>query len=253
MNLKSLAVDPNPFEDNPYAKPEPSKKRWFGPIDRRHMVVPLMELALRVLLAPSSELYGHHEPLAAASRNKRQETVLEHYYDLPLQSDYVKSPLLRETLSSCVPGSIAATQTPHAPPSSSPEARRSNHASRQHPCVSICPSPRHLDLVAGEFRRPVFVTHCEERISWEKGIAGQPAGGETGIPVRWRGCSAGCLEYLDQPSSQNSVSTVGGIEEDWSVGMDVDKDKIDADGSPVRFAVEGTFKAFDSADIDLED
>ncbi|KAL5492297.1 hypothetical protein ACEPAI_3744 [Sanghuangporus weigelae] len=254
LNLRSLAVDPNPFEENPFVKSEPSKKRWFGPIERTHTVVPLIELALRALLAPSSELYGQREPLSTLSGAKRQETVLEHCYDLPLQSEYVKSPLLREILSSCIPGSIATSQSPHALPSSSPEARRTISASHQRPCVSVCPSPRHLDVVGGRYRRPAFVNHSEERLSWEKRIAGQPVGGETGIPVRWRGCSAGCLEYLDQTRVQDPVAG-DGAEEDWSVAMDVDNNRVDAlptcttEQAPARTG----FQAFYSADIDLDD
>ncbi|KAL5513082.1 hypothetical protein ACEPAH_3480 [Sanghuangporus vaninii] len=251
LNLRSLAVDPNPFEENPFVKSEPSRERWFGPIERKHTVVPLIEFALRALLAPSTELYGQHEPFSGV---KRQETVLEHCYDLPLQSDYVKSPLLREILSSCIPGSIATSQSPHALPSSSPEAGRAIFASHQRPCVSVCPSRRHLNVVGGGYRRPVFVNHSEERLSWEKRIAGQPVGGETGIPVRWRGCSAGCLEYLDQTRVQDPVAG-DGVEEDWSVRMDVDNNRVDAlptcttEHAPARIS----FQAFSSADIDLDD
>lgn len=247
LKLKTLRVDPNPFEENPYAKSKPTEDRWYGPIERKYTIVPLVELALRVLLEPSAELFGLHDPMASVSRARRQETVLEHCYDLPLQSI---SPALRETLSSCVPGSIAAVQSPNVAPL---EARQHQPGPELQPCVSVCPSPAHLDISASDYRRPVFVTHAEERLSWEKYVAGQRIGGEAGIPLRWRGCRAGCLDLLEKNRDEPKQAGVGD-EDDWSVGMEVDGEKLKVgSGNASRNEAGGDFKEFDSGDIDLDD
>lgn len=223
LRLKSLAVDPNPFLENPYGKKEPAKHRWFGPIDRRHTVVPLAELALRALLAPEADSPDLQESALAALATRRQKTTLECRYELPLEEDDVPPPL-RETLSSCFPGSIPSSQSPNATPFASPEAQRRHASSNPRPCVSECPSRKHLDITDGEYRRPLFVGYAEERLSWEKEVAGQKVGGETGIPIRWRGCSAGCLEYLEEFSGDSSMPVDGGDDDDWLMGLG-DKDE----------------------------
>ena len=79
----------------------------------------------------------------------------------------------------------------------------------------------------------------------------------TGIPVRWRGCSAGCLEFLERDRVSNN-SAKPEAEEDWSIGMN-DEEKEESDSTPnacltpVQPPSGSEFKAFDSADIDLDD
>lgn len=36
--------------------------------------------------------------------------------------------------------------------------------------------------------------HVEQRLTWERKIAGLNVGGA--VPVRWRGCQRGCLDFL---------------------------------------------------------
>ena len=36
--------------------------------------------------------------------------------------------------------------------------------------------------------------HAEQRFTWEHRIAGLEVGGV--VPVRWRGCQRGCLDFL---------------------------------------------------------
>ncbi|KAI5121870.1 hypothetical protein M0805_001078 [Coniferiporia weirii] len=214
MNLKltSLAVDPNPFVENPYAAKEPLKNRWFGPMERNYTITPFSELTLRVLLAP---VFGGNNLTATT------KTMLETVYELPLPTDYEISPALRETLSSCVPGSIASLLSPNVTPHSSLGVlRERSQCVGPRACVSECPSSRHLVIGNNNhYRRPVFVTHAEERLSWEKEVAGQKVGGENGIPVRWRGCSAGCLDELEMPSDAG----IGDADGDWdTMGIEID-------------------------------
>lgn len=94
-------------------------------------------------------------------------------------------------------------------PSQSPETvdpfPRSHRASPSddastNPYYLACPSSRHLEVDGSSNlapRRHLFVHPAEERIQWTD-VAGHR------LPVRWMGCSPGCLalEYL-------------GEEEDW--------------------------------------
>jgi hypothetical protein len=54
--------------------------------------------------------------------------------------------------------------------------------------IGTCPNPEH-----GQEKR-VFVLHAEQRFTWERRIAGLDVGGA--VPVRWRGCQRGCLDFL---------------------------------------------------------
>ena len=36
--------------------------------------------------------------------------------------------------------------------------------------------------------------HVEQRLTWERRVAGLDVGGA--VPVRWRGCQRGCLDFL---------------------------------------------------------
>ncbi|TYJ53078.1 hypothetical protein B9479_006310 [Cryptococcus floricola] len=59
------------------------------------------------------------------------------------------------------------------------------------PYYDFCPSPRHLesDLVP---TRHLFLHPAEERVEW-RDFAGQK-----NLPIRWKGCSPGCLAFLEQ-------------------------------------------------------
>ena len=54
--------------------------------------------------------------------------------------------------------------------------------------IGSCPSPRHST-------QHLYIQHAEERFSWEQTIASVDLGEL--VPVRWRGCQWGCLDYLD--------------------------------------------------------
>ena len=68
-----------------------------------------------------------------------------------------------------------------------------------------CPSPRHCGAaqVAGPWAwarlGPPFVLHAEERYTWVSELAGVRVGETTGgVPLLWRGCGPGCLDFLDE-------------------------------------------------------
>ncbi|KAH9954662.1 hypothetical protein BC827DRAFT_1241677 [Russula dissimulans] len=65
-----------------------------------------------------------------------------------------------------------------------------------------CPSPRHA-LAGGPWAwarvGPPFVLPAEERYTWVSELAGVRVGETTGgVPLLWRGCGRGCLNFLDE-------------------------------------------------------
>lgn len=221
LQLTSLAVDPNPFKANPEADnlaaapASALSTRHLGEVTRKYKIVPLTELALRVLLSPPEDVLAATAALPL-SKCQERKTVLEALYELPLDLDL--SPPIRDVLRACVPGSVASPLSPNATPRSAPLAQNAEYSTtrpqrlRKRPCISVCPSPKHLILAPGEvYRKPIFVTHAQERFTWEKEVAGQKVGGDNGIPIRWRGCSWGCLDHLEQCSGAQ-------VEEDWDMG-----------------------------------
>ncbi|OCH84698.1 hypothetical protein OBBRIDRAFT_839510 [Obba rivulosa] len=197
MHLNMLSVRGNPWLEPPadpkVPPPSPSVKR-ISPTTVHFTIPPLTELCLRVLLAPDS----------VSSNDDVPRTVLESTYVTPIVREDVP-PAFIETLHSCVPGSVA--QPSDGASQASPSKSRTRTSSRNgggdsaHDSlagISVCPSPSHH--AEGE-RVPVFVRHAEERFTWERVVAGRDVGAEgvagAGVPVRWRGCSRGCLDFLE--------------------------------------------------------
>ncbi|KAF8817536.1 hypothetical protein BYT27DRAFT_7074476 [Phlegmacium glaucopus] len=183
MKLQSLLLFPNPFISPPPSPRPISKIEYFAP-----KVPPLTELALRVLLArPTSQT-----SVPFSSATNMPETLLEQRFDLPLPigaSWCPLSPLLQQTLSVCVPGSVL--------PDESLAISSSDDESMQITGIGTCPNPEH-----GQ-GKSVFVMHAEQRFTWERKIAGLDVGGA--VPVRWRGCQRGCLDFLCPDEEVNDV------------------------------------------------
>ncbi|KAK8847615.1 hypothetical protein IAR55_005474 [Kwoniella newhampshirensis] len=62
-----------------------------------------------------------------------------------------------------------------------------------------CPSPRHLELdrhCAVQPTRHIFLHPAEERIEWREVFK------VSGLPVRWLGCSPGCLAHLENEEEE---------------------------------------------------
>jgi hypothetical protein len=69
------------------------------------------------------------------------------------------------------------------------------------PYFSPCPSPRHLVYDAGSalVERPsryLYVEPAEERIEW------RDVHGLARLPIKWKGCSPGCLTFLADSSAR---------------------------------------------------
>lgn len=198
MSLTQLQVFPNLFFlKDPYDEQLSSSTSRTKPGDRprsisdtKHClpkVIPLVEMALRVLFSPSSASPG--------------ECLLEEYYDLPLDecpSDstfpsnvtlrkrrfpYPIPSHIRTILSTCVRSSVY------------PEEQPSNSSISVDDLGLRVTGIGHCDHGRGQSKPGVFLRHVEERYTWESIIAGVSVGGC--VPVRWRGCQWGCLDYLD--------------------------------------------------------
>lgn len=82
--------------------------------------------------------------------------------------------------------------------------------------LSLCPSPLHEVQVS-------FLLHQTERFTWEHSVNGHTVG--TNIPVRWRGCSRGCLDFLEpaqQLEAKDVLQTPAGDSDDEDVGQVLD-------------------------------
>ncbi|WVW78206.1 hypothetical protein I302_100157 [Kwoniella bestiolae CBS 10118] len=71
-----------------------------------------------------------------------------------------------------------------------------------------CPSPRHLEMDAETDDRPsrhLFLHPAEERMEWVQICDTKD------LPIRWMGCSPGCLDFLDKDEDED---------EEWTIDSD---------------------------------
>lgn len=201
MHLQTISLHPNPFLSPPLpagGNPE------HGPLQLRPVsaprfcfkdrVPPLTEIALRMLMTP----------LVVSSIKKSMapephETMLSNLYELPLLCDLPV--MLRETVRACVPNAIVG-------PKDFCNTRDGLSG------IGVCGNPSHD-------RPRIFVRPAEERYSWELRIATQSAGGL--VPVRWRGCMRGCLDFLnpeettDRETADRELESMGSTIDSFAV------------------------------------
>jgi len=177
--------------------------------------------------------------LMSQTSNKR--TLLEDVYGYPLSSiwsEELPNHLLK-LLNSCLPGCLASQILLDTTPRATREWNGQRTLSSENTFVSVCLSPNHRIIKdGGTYRRPVYIQHVEERITWEPVIAGvEMTGGSklSCIPVKWRGCSWGCLDFLSsQPGESKDRDT-----SDWDACEDTDVDDNGFEPAPVQFSCEG--------------
>ncbi|KAL0953729.1 hypothetical protein HGRIS_004920 [Hohenbuehelia grisea] len=218
MSLQNLCLHPNPFMPLPEPPARPfgrtkttpwgwraslaraeqeredlsNKRITTPPVHRLPHVLPLFELCLRRAL----HLFSTPSPLPPIS---------------PYEMQYLP-PHIRDLLAACGLGSSPSDPEP-PPRDAHPSTSTRRVVSTTGPIASfpgapsafereddaritgaaVCPSPRHRDQ-----DNAVFVMHAEERFTWENVVAGVNVGGA--VPVRWRGCQWGCLDFLDEAS-----------------------------------------------------
>lgn len=206
LSLGLFTADPNPF-----LKQE-ADESW-GPLVRHcdSPVRSLKDLCLSVLISPQKpndlppllDKYYWDPPRRGIAHPLLDASAM---HELIPNIDEADLERVLQLLRSC---SNHHLYSKRHNPSQSPETvdpfPRSHRASPSddastNPYYLACPSSRHLEVDGSSVlapRRHLFVHPAEERIQWTD-VAGHR------LPVRWMGCSPGCLalEYL-------------GEEEDW--------------------------------------
>ncbi|KII85908.1 hypothetical protein PLICRDRAFT_300967 [Plicaturopsis crispa FD-325 SS-3] len=199
-----------------------TQRSAVSPTTRKHAgrVPPLTELALRALVSPSSVSLASPASSNSAHSHTRpynpQDTVLATAYTLPLPFP-PSGPL--EALARCVPGAFAAsafTSTvarPEAFTSTPAEEESDADTDEESLTPGTCPSPSHFSPSPSRFVHHAspsrFVHPAEERFTWENRIGGADV---LDVPVKWRGCAGGCLDFLDegQEGTKEVVDTEAG-------------------------------------------
>ena len=175
--------------------------------------------------------------------HSQQPTTLEDRFQLPLQEGAL-TPADAALLARLAPAAVSAprrhaffsratTSAPGAGLFSNPPSTLLSKAGRegsthcapaaatqedeQRNCSGRCPSPRHsygTPPVAVDRSwpwprlGPPFVMPAEERFTWVAELAGVRVGETTGgVPILWRGCGGGCLDFLDKGNTSNAAST----------------------------------------------
>lgn len=190
MQLFSLNVNANPFPRN--ASPT------FAPLETRvgvsetelagESTLPsLKECCFRVLLrkADGSDLTN----LEAKYGSSQEVSV------------WRLSEAARQVLNDCIPGSVSVGSRGKR------QRLDDGYEEEMRSGMGICPSPHHEET--SYFVDPVEVGRsggcptltCADivsfqvRYTWETRVAGKHL--PTAVPVQWRGCSLGCLDFLD--------------------------------------------------------
>ncbi|KAH9941496.1 hypothetical protein B0H21DRAFT_752593 [Amylocystis lapponica] len=203
MRLDQLSVYPNPWMV-PSTQDVGSQTRHLTPTTVHFTLPGLNECCLRQLLAPASQ---------DAQPAHELTTYIEAMYGCPLPGADRLPPALLQTLRACIPWAMAEPDATSQSPSKvlrrgaagdvhSQRGRTQRRAEvcpsdvETHPGISVCPSPDH-NATSG--RVPVYVEWAEERFTWESVVAGRSVSslGGPGVPMRWRGCGRGCLDFLD--------------------------------------------------------
>ena len=277
MKLTKLTVSGNPWLPPPPLPNDVLESKPTSEAIPRFSIPPLAEMCLRTLIsrphAPSSD--------SAPDAHKQTRTLLESSYEIPLTEEHGLNAHILSLLRVCVPAAVARpvedqirtkrrredpSERDHdvfgpSPPTHPP---RTSLPAGDPPSIkdlepeeitgsSVCPSPDHRDEGGSWLgdREPVFVRPAEERFTWEDVIADVRVGGEgiggAGVPVRWRGCSRGCLRFLDpvrpvpghgeeSPSDADVDALLPeeapeGGEGDLDLDMDVEMEDIQLEGS----------------------
>ena len=221
LSLSQFLAHPNPFIPAPTAQPRstsasPSAARNMSPIIRhcKSSVPRLTTLCLNVLISPRPpsnlppllDAYDWDGPekgelhllLDAPSLHRIIHQVSEADLRRMLQalrtagSQYAQSKSDGQCSSHTslpVPSQARFDPFPRSNRPASPEDASAN------PYFYSCPSPRHL--ASGTAHRHLFLHHAEERIEWREvfGIPGR-------LPVKWLGCSPGCLAFLEEDEEE---------------------------------------------------
>lgn len=237
-NLTNLTLHPNPWMPAPRLAEGLSlegesvetqrrrrRKRVLGPLVTHFTVPSLVETCTRILLSEaippaSSSLSALPASLSSSTSSSSSRTV-RHIQNVRGGVEYVRTLLEQRNLFAPFqstfypPSSLAAssstsssTFSPSASSSSFPRPRRLSGSFAPHPPTKqpfdpsshVCRSPAH------PHEARMFVRPAVERFEWVsegrlrgKGEDAEGDGEEVrNVPVRWRGCGARCLDWLEE-------------------------------------------------------
>ncbi|KAJ7496108.1 hypothetical protein B0H11DRAFT_884601 [Mycena galericulata] len=196
-SLETLLVFPNPFKKWEENSPPEQQSNHTKSLQKRIVsqtslispVPPLTELAFRLLFSVESG------PPTKTNHAHRQLAL---YNGFPLCGI---PPHLGRVFHVIHPGSVVHDV--------------SMDSADDQPSLGLCPSPHH-GLSAS-----VFVEPLEERYTWESVIAGHDVGEK--VPLKWRGCSRGCLAFLDAEVEHGDLAVD-------TAKMEVDEGNEEQDG-----------------------
>ncbi|CAE6436483.1 unnamed protein product [Rhizoctonia solani] len=234
LNLQTLLLDPNPFlpkPSRPQVQPNDSKLargRELGPLVIHAPIPKLGELALRVALCPFPEQQSIITPLSfGTSSTRHSDTLASRSLLTPTDSRSsifsTLSPVSPLSRSSSDPNPYSRhTFPPHAlaleehydlslwlsqQRNANVHIKAVRHGTED-ACnlYNWCPGQKHRknpDTDTEAVPHRVFVHPAEERLEWVTMLAGCEL--SSAVPILWRGCSLGCLGFLDGDSGLGSV------------------------------------------------
>lgn len=225
MNLDRFTLAGNPFlkRDSPDLTylPCPSERILHVPASSKPGIPSLSEIILRSLLSTSIDPVSRS--LTSAPAFMDDPTVVDCSKELKklvtafdLHAAY---PVLDKSTCQRIVASLrsALAALPRGDPLAklakvfSPLDVPTSEDAHLNPWFSPCPSPRHLyEGEHGEGRRVVFLKPEEVRYEW---TAVPGTGGGELYPVRWEGCSRGCLDFLEEAEEEEEEEAAWGVPE----------------------------------------
>jgi hypothetical protein len=195
LSLTQLNLHPNKWLECPDYKSR--DRRVLSPLTRAFIVPTLTEMCIRTLLSfPPGRSKTQVEEL-----DMHISGVPDHYikyFRSTCRNQSRIDPLIRPSLE-------ASLMLDGAPP---PQKKREENDPRYDLSYSVCPNKEHGIGVKRSFMDPAETRYC-----WVKKIGSAETGGF--IPLLYRGCSRGCLSFLeDRVVEEGEGEGEGGYDDD---------------------------------------
>ncbi|CAE6491514.1 unnamed protein product [Rhizoctonia solani] len=237
LNLQTLLLDPNPFLPKPTTdstQPTGSndtrlarsrRVHELGPLVTRARIPKLTELALRAALRPASDQPPRIAPLSFTAPTRLSDNSASRSLLTPTDSHSSvfsfssHAPSLSRSNSgpnpydshTFPPHTLALERRYDLSSWLSEQCTRNVHIGAvrhgaEDACdlYSWCPGRKHRADAEGEYSSSgIFVVPAEERLEWVSVLAGCEL--SSAVPILWRGCSAGCLSFLDGNTDLSSA------------------------------------------------
>jgi hypothetical protein len=190
LPLKQLGLHPNKWLPCPDTK-SPNEDT-LSPLEKFYTVPPLAELCVRVLLSfPAGSSVTTLDSMEEPPSGVLPDRYIKYFKATCKNKSLVDAPSLDASLSLDF---------------GSPRRMREENDPQYDLSYSVCPNREH-----GVGVRKTFIKPAEIRYRWVKHIGLADTGGL--IPLQYRGCESGCLDYLedafdgagDEPGDDDTV------------------------------------------------